>query len=55
MSEPALDISVVIATFNRQELLRRLLEQLDDQAIGASRYEVIAVDAGSKDDTRLAL
>ena len=55
MSEPALDISVVIATFNRQELLRRLLEQLDDQTIDPSRYEVIAVDDGSKDDTRLAL
>ena len=47
-----LRVSVVIATYNRQELLRRLLEQLDDQTIGTSHYEVIAVDDGSKEDTR---
>ncbi len=47
--------SVVIATFNRQDLLRRLLEQLDDQTIDASRYEVIAVDDGSTEDTRSKL
>ena len=45
-------VSVVIATFNRQELLRRLLEQLDAQTIDPKRYEVIAVDDGSKEDTR---
>ena len=45
-------VSVVIATYNRPELLRRLFEQLDDQTIAASRYEVIAVDDGSKEDTR---
>ena len=44
--------SVVIATFNRADLLRRLLEQLDDQTIDAAHYEVIAVDDGSKEDTR---
>ena len=45
-------VSVVIATFNRQDLLRRLLEQLDAQTIDAKHYEVIAVDDGSKEDTR---
>jgi serine acetyltransferase/glycosyltransferase involved in cell wall biosynthesis len=50
--EGTLRVSVVIATYNRQELLRRLLEQLDDQTIGTSHYEVIAVDDGSKEDTR---
>ncbi len=45
-------VSVVIATFNRHELLRRLLEQLDAQTIDPKRYEVIAVDDGSKEDTR---
>jgi serine acetyltransferase/GT2 family glycosyltransferase len=45
-------VSVVIATFNRQDLLRRLLEQLDAQTIDPKHYEVIAVDDGSKDDTR---
>jgi serine acetyltransferase/GT2 family glycosyltransferase len=49
---PGLWVSVVIATFNRHDLLKRLLEQLDDQTIDASHYEVIAVDDGSKEDTR---
>lgn len=48
-------VSVVIATYNRQDLLRRLLEQLDDQTISHERYEVIAVDDGSKEDTRAVL
>ncbi len=52
---PGLWVSVVIATYNRPELLRRLLEQLDDQTIGTSHYEVIAVDDGSKEDTRVKL
>lgn len=52
---PGLWVSVVIATYNRHELLRRLLEQLDDQTIGTSHYEVIAVDDGSKEDTRAKL
>lgn len=52
---PGLWVSVVIATYNRQDLLRRLLEQLDDQTIEASRYEVIAVDDGSSEDTKARL
>jgi len=48
-------VSVVLATYNRQDLLRRLLEQLDHQTIPPFRYEVIAVDDGSKEDTRAAL
>jgi serine acetyltransferase/GT2 family glycosyltransferase len=48
-------VSVVIATYNRPDLLRRLLEQLDDQTLDPSRYEVIAVDDGSKEDVREAL
>ena len=47
--------SVVIATYNRQDLLRRLVEQLDAQSIDPGRYEVIAVDDGSERDTRQAL
>src|SRR5687768_12219286 len=50
-----IDVSVVIATYNRQDLLRRLFEQLDAQTIDPSRYEAIAVDDGSKDDTRAVL
>lgn len=52
---PGLWVSVVIATYNRQDLLRRLIGQLDDQTVDPSRYEVIAVDDGSKDDTKAAL
>ncbi len=47
--------SVVIATYNRHTLLRRLLEALDRQTLEPSRYEVIAVDDGSRDDVREAL
>ena len=44
-------VSVVIATYNRQDLLRRLLEQLDRQTIGPDLFEAIAVDDGSEADT----
>lgn len=47
-----LEISVVIATYNRPDLLRRLLGQLDTQTIDPSAYEVIAVDDGSTEDSR---
>lgn len=52
---PGIWVSVVIATYNRQDLLRRLFAQLDEQTLDASRYEVIAVDDGSKEDTRALL
>lgn len=52
---PGIWVSVVIATYNRQDLLRRLLAQLDDQTIDPRRYEAIAVDDGSKEDTRAML
>lgn len=48
-------ISVVIATYDRQRLLRRLLEQLDAQTIAPSRFEAIAVDDGSRVDVSLTL
>jgi serine acetyltransferase/glycosyltransferase involved in cell wall biosynthesis len=48
-------VSVVLATYNRQDLLRRLLADLDGQTIDPSRYELIAVDDGSNEDTRAAL
>jgi serine acetyltransferase/GT2 family glycosyltransferase len=44
--------SVVIATYNRQDLLRRLLQQLDAQTIDPSSFEVVVVDDGSSEDTR---
>jgi len=54
MSE-GFSISVVIATYNRQDLLRRLLRQLDDQTLDPATYEAVVVDDGSKEDTRAAL
>jgi serine acetyltransferase/GT2 family glycosyltransferase len=51
----SLSISVVIATYNRQDLLRRLLSQLDEQTLDPHEYEAIAIDDGSKEDTRAAL
>jgi serine acetyltransferase/GT2 family glycosyltransferase len=53
MNSPS--VSVVIATYDRPELLRRLLVQLDAQTLDAGSYEVIAVDDGSKVDVREAL
>lgn len=46
------DISVVVSTYNRCELLARLLESLVAQQNGDVRYEVIIVDNNSTDDTR---
>lgn len=48
-------VSVVIATYNRADLLRRLLGDLDQQTLDPSRYEVVCVDDGSKEDTKAAL
>ena len=48
-------VSVVIATYTRQELLRRLLRDLDAQTLDPSRYEAVAVDDGSREDTRRKL
>jgi len=45
------DISVVIPTFNRAALLRRVLDSLTRQSIPRDRFEVIVVDDGSTDDT----
>ena len=44
-------ISVVIPTFNRLEILPRVLEALAAQTIGAEAFEVIAVNDGSTDGT----
>jgi GT2 family glycosyltransferase/serine acetyltransferase len=48
-------ISVVIATYQRAELLRRLLENLDAQTLDPASYEVVAVDDGSTEDVRTKL
>jgi len=43
------DISVVIATHNRHDSLRRLMAHLAAQTIPASNFEVIVVDDGSRE------
>jgi serine acetyltransferase/glycosyltransferase involved in cell wall biosynthesis len=50
-----LDVSVVIATYNRTEAVRRLVHELSAQTVARGRYEVIVVDDGSKEDARAAL
>lgn len=49
--ESEYEISVVIPTYNRSDLLQETLESLSYQQLAKSRYEVIVVDDGSSDDT----
>ena len=46
------DVSVVIGTYNRCDVLRGALESLMNQDSGDTQYEVIVVDNNSSDDTR---
>jgi glycosyltransferase involved in cell wall biosynthesis len=52
---PALRCTVVIATYNRARLLKRVLASLNDQELSRDRFEVIVVNDGSTDDTQQAL
>jgi glycosyltransferase involved in cell wall biosynthesis len=47
-----LDISVVICTYNRSDMLSEALESVLSQDAGSVRYEFIVVDNNSKDRTR---
>jgi len=46
------DISAVITTYNRSEMLAKALEAVLSQETGGVRYEVVVVDNNSTDDTR---
>jgi glycosyltransferase involved in cell wall biosynthesis len=46
------DVSVIIPTYNRSQLLSYTLDSLLEQNIGKSRFEVVIGDDGSTDDTR---
>ncbi|MCU1285365.1 MAG: hypothetical protein JWO13_1715 [Acidobacteriales bacterium] len=48
-------LSVVIATFNRRNLLARTLPTVLDQDFPPSQYEVVIVDDGSTDDSHKLL
>jgi GT2 family glycosyltransferase len=44
----SVDVSVVVATYNRPELVERLLVQLGHQTLPHHRFEVVVVDDGSE-------
>lgn len=46
------DVSVIVATYNRCEVLRGALESLLHQQTAGTTYEVIVADNNSTDDTR---
>jgi glycosyltransferase involved in cell wall biosynthesis len=52
MSNTQVDISAVITTYNRSDMLAAALEPLLRQHAEPRRYEVIVVDNNSTDDTR---
>lgn len=45
-------ISVVVCTYNRCDLLHRVLTSLCAQGLDVHQYEVIVVDNNSTDDSR---
>jgi GT2 family glycosyltransferase len=45
------DLTVVITSYNRRELLRRCLDSLAVQTLDDSRFEVLVLDDGSTDGT----
>lgn len=47
-----IEVSVVIATFRRRDVLRTTLKRLTQQTYPASKFEVIVIDDGSQDGTR---
>jgi glycosyltransferase involved in cell wall biosynthesis len=50
--EPKFDISVVICTYNRAEILPAALQSLTSQVVDGLRFEIIVVDNNSTDRTR---
>ena len=55
MTGSVLDISVVVPTYNRREIVTRSLETLFSQDFPSSRFEIIVVVDGSSDGTATAL
>ena len=49
------DLTVVIPTYRRPDLLRRCLASLGEQTVPAATFEVVVVDDGSGDDTAQVL
>lgn len=51
-SLPPPELTVVICTYNRRVWLGECLEALAGQTLDESRYEIVVVDNGSRDETR---
>lgn len=51
MSASGIEISVILATHNRRDLLSRCLQALNAQTLDPARFEVIVADDGSDDDS----
>lgn len=49
------EISVVISTYNRREILCKCLNALNRQSVEPYRYEIILVNDGSTDDTEQSI
>ena len=47
-----MDLTLIISTRNRAQLLRQTLEKISAQKLGEIKWEVIVVDNGSSDGTR---
>ena len=47
----SVQISIVIPSFNRRDLLEQCLHSLETQMLAPDKFEVIVVDDGSTDDT----
>lgn len=45
------EISIIIPTYNRRELLKKTIESIKNQKIDKSIFEIIVVDDGSNDNT----
>ncbi|MBI5465412.1 glycosyltransferase [Candidatus Gottesmanbacteria bacterium] len=46
-----IELSVVIPTYNKKEILKKALRALNNQSCGSDKFEVIMIDDGSNDGT----
>lgn len=53
MTQKAIACSVIIPTYNRADLIRRTLQSLTAQTLSPDQFEVLVVDDGSTDNTRM--
>lgn len=47
-----IDVSVVVPTYKRPQMILRCLNSLGDQDFDRNRFEILVVDDGSKDETK---